>query len=307
VATGDAKKPRPDAVAGFAFALLASVLWGLTPVATKGALVGYSSETITIVRLTLASLLFRWLAGRGAAWLPRERWTLVAGVALGADFLIYNYGVRLTTATLASLVVNVEVVSTILFALWLLGERLTVRRVSGALITLVGAIYVATDGVRLEDVMAHERVVGNGLVMLAGTSWSLYAVAQRRAPRAQNLFALMTPIFVVATLTTLPGLALPGAWHNPGGLAPTLMLAALIVLCTCAVYVVYARSQELLDVSVLAVVLTSIPLFAIVLAWLLLGETISPRAALGGAAIVAGVLVLAGEREAARTIEPPAP
>jgi O-acetylserine/cysteine efflux transporter len=307
VSTAEPRTPRSGTAPGFVLAFVAAVLWGMTPVASKGALAGYSPETITVVRLALASVLFRYLAGRQARWLPRERWTLVAGIALGADFLIYNYGLRLTTATLASLVVNVEVVATILLALWLLGERLTPRRVCGALVTLAGAVYVATDGVRLADVLAHERVLGNGLVMLAGTSWSLYAVAQRRAPRATNLFALMTPIFVVATLTTLPGLALPGAWHNPGGLEPTLMLAALIVLCTFAVYVVYARSQELLDVSVLAVVLTSIPIFAIALAWLFLGESISPRAALGGIAIVVGVLVLAGEREIARTIDPPAP
>jgi drug/metabolite transporter (DMT)-like permease len=284
------------AARGFALAVLASVLWGLTPVAVKGALAGYSPEMITVLRLGLASLLFRYLAGAGAKWLPRERWTCIAGVALGVDFLVYNRGVNLTTASVASLVVNIEVVSTIAFALWLLGERLTVRRVVGALVTLGGAVYVATEGVRLGDVLARERVLGNALVMFAGVSWSLYAVAQRRAARVGNLFALMTPIFVVAMITTLPGLALPGAWRNPAGATPTLMLGALIFLSTFGVYVVYARSQELLDVSVLAIVLTSIPIFTIVLAWLLLGESISTRAAIGGAAIVIGVLVIASER-----------
>ncbi len=191
---------------------------------------------------------------------------------------------------------NVEVVSTIVFALWLLGERLDGRRAAGALITLAGALYVATDGVRLTDLVSREHVIGNLLVMSAGVSWSLYAVAQRRAPRAASLFQLMTPIFSVATLTTLPGLVLAGAWRNPGGTYPAVMLGALIVLCTIAVYLVYARSQELLDVSALAIVLTSIPVFAIALAWLLLGESISTRAAAGGAVILTGVLLIASER-----------
>lgn len=281
---------------GVALALVAAALWGLTPVATKGALAGYSPELVSVIRLALAAALFRALGGPGGRWLPREPWSLVAGIALGADFLLYNYGLRLTTAALASLVVNVEVVSTILLALWLLGEELTARRALGAAITLAGALYVATDGVRVTDVLARDRLLGNVLIMLAGTSWSLYAVAQRRAPRNPNLFRLMTPIFVVAMLTTLPGLLVPAAWHNPGGTFPTLMFGVLIVLCTIAVYLVYARSQELVDVSVLAVVLTSIPVFAVGFARLVLGESISVRAATGGAVIVAGVLLIATER-----------
>jgi O-acetylserine/cysteine efflux transporter len=283
---------------GLGLALLAAALWGLTPVATKGALAGYSPELTTVVRLAVAAAVFRVLAGPGTCWRPRDRWTLVAGIALGADFLVYNNGRRRTTAALASLVVNVELVSTILLALWLLGERVNARRVVGAAVTLAGTLYVATSGVRVADVVAREHVAGNLLVMLAGVSWSLYAVAQRRAPRARNLFQLLTPIFAVAALATLPGLALRGAWLNPGGVAPTIMLAALVVLCTVAVYVVYARSQELLDLSALAIVLTAIPVFAVALAWLLLGETISARAAAGGAVVVAGVLLVASERPA---------
>ncbi len=290
-----------DASTGIALALLAAAIWGLTPVASKGALDGYSPELVSVVRLALAAVLFRGLGGPGSRWLPREPWSIVAGVSLGADFLIYNYGIRLTTAALASLVVNVEVVSTILFAVWLLGETLTPRRILGAAITLAGALYVALDGVQVADLLARDRLIGNVLVMVAGSSWSLYAVAQRRVPGRANLFQLMTPIFVVATFTTLPGLLAPSAWRNPGGAFPTFMLGILIVLCTVAVYLVYARSQQLVDVSVLAVVLCSIPVFAVVFAHLVLGESISVRAAAGGAVIIAGVLLIASERPAVGT------
>ncbi len=283
---------------GVVLALVAAVLWGLTPVATKAALAGWSPELIAVIRLAAAAVLFRSLGGAGARWLPRDRWTSIAGIALGADFLLYNYGLRFTTAGLASLVVNVEVVTTIVFAGWLLDERLTARRAVGALVTFGGVVYVASDGLHVADLVAREHLVGNALVMVAGTSWSLYAVAQRRAPRARNLFELMAPIFTVATLATVPGLAAPSAWSVPGGTQPTVMLAALIVLCTVAVYVIYARAQELLDVTALAIVLTSIPIFAIALAAALLGESVSTRAVLGGAVVIAGVLVIATERHA---------
>ncbi len=103
-------------VKGIALAQLAAALWGMAPVATKGALAGYSPEMLAVVRLGLAAVIFRRLAGRGGRWLPREPWSIVAGLALGMDFLLYNYGLRHTTAALAGLVVNVEVISTIALA-----------------------------------------------------------------------------------------------------------------------------------------------------------------------------------------------
>ena len=162
----DGSRRRGERVSGgLALALIAAALWGFGPVATKAALAGYSPELISVVRLGLAAVLFRALAGRGTRWLPREPWTCIAGVALGADFI---------------------------------DEGLTRRRMLGAAITLAGVAYVAGEGIRLGDLVARERIVGNVLVMLAGTSWSLCAIAQRRAPRERNLFRLLTPIFAVA-------------------------------------------------------------------------------------------------------------
>lgn len=281
---------------GLALALLAAALWGLAPVAIKGALDGFSPQLINLLRLGGAALFFRAASGAPVPWLPTDAWSWLSGFALGVDFVLYNYGLQRTTASVSGLVVNIEVVSTIAFAVWLLGERLDPRRVVGSILTLGGVVYVAADGVSLADLTAAEKVVGNVLVMLAGVAWSLYAVAQRRAPRQPTSFQLMAPIFVVATLTSVPSLLFPGAWHVSGGVFPTLMLLTVTFLSTIAVYVVYARCQELVDVSILAIVIASIPFFAIAFAWLLLGEMISQRMIAGGAAVFAGVLLIATDQ-----------
>jgi drug/metabolite transporter (DMT)-like permease len=293
------KQRMAHPVRGVLLATLASALWGLAPVALKMALAGYSPEIISPIRLGLAAVIFRALAGKQGRWLPRDAWSWIGGVGLGVDFILYNYGVRLTTAGVAGLVINVEVVATIALAVWLLGERLTRRRIIGSMVTLVGVLYVATEGASLRDLLSREHVLGNALIMLAGIAWSVFAVAQRRVPRRGSLFVLLAPIFSVAALTTVPLLILPSALRGTGGLVPTLMLVALLLLCTAAVYFIYARCQEMIDVSVLAVVLSSIPVFAVLFAWLLLGEPLSWRIVIGGAAILAGVLLISTEsREA---------
>src|SRR5512139_2871597 len=129
---------------GIALALLAAALWGLAPVATKGALAGYSPEVIGVVRLGTASFLLRRLGRGSGPWLPRDGWSWAAGIALGVDFILYNYGLRLTSAGVSGLVINIEVVSTIAFAVWFLGERLNVRRILGSVVTLAGVLYVSS-------------------------------------------------------------------------------------------------------------------------------------------------------------------
>ena len=166
----------------------------------------------------------------------------------------------------------------------------------GAGVTLAGVAFVSATDVSLADLTAGQHQLGNVLVMLAGISWSLFAVAQRRAPRRATLIRVLAPIFTVSTLTTAPLLLGRTAWDSSRGMAPTLMLLALILLCTITVYLVYASSQEFIDVSALAVVLATIPIFALLFARVLLFEPLSPRIALSGALILSGVVTIATGR-----------
>ena len=81
------------------------------------------------------------------------------------------------------------------------------------------------------------------------------------------------------------------------------MLLALILLCTITVYLVYARSQELVAVSTLAIVLATIPVFAVAFAHLLLGEALSSTIAGSALVILAGIVTIATDRSDARIVD----
>ena len=291
-----ASDPPRSTLLGLALGTAAAVCWGLGPVATKATLASFSPQLVGVTRLTAAAVCFRVLGGAGTRWLPRDGWSAFAGFALGVDFLLFNFGVRLTTAAVAGLLVNFGQVSNVVLARALLGERLTARRVTGAALTLAGVVIVNTRGRGLDDAGS---IGGNVLVMLASVAWSTYAVAQRRAPRAGNVFQLLTPIFVVAALVSLPALLAPETWGNgvdPLEVRAVVMLAVLIGACTIAPYLFYSHGQEVLDVIVLTIVLASAPVFAVAFSWLILGEAIGWRVVAGGAVILAGIVVVAIER-----------
>ena len=94
-------------------------------------------------------------------------------------------------------------------------------------------------------------------------------------------------------LTTAPTLLRSGALVILGGWKPGVMLCVLVGLATGLVYWAYARAQQLVDVSVLAIFLCTIPVFALGFAHVLLGERLTPRLLLGAAVILAGIVGLA--------------
>ena len=287
---------------GVFLALAAAALWGLTPVATKAALEGFTPEFIGFVRLAVATVLFWLAAGRRTPWFLADPWIWLAGAGLGVDFLLYNYGVERTAANVAGLVVNIELMSTIVLAVYILGERLSSRRVLGGGITLAGVLIVTADGLRLSDLTGSSRMLGNVLVMLAGIAWSVFAVAQRRAQISGGLFQRLTPIFSVATLVMLPAMLRREAWVVRGGVLPVVMFAILTIFGTNAVYWIYGRAQELIEVSVLSILLCAIPVFAVLFAYALLDEGLSLQSFAGGAVIISGIAVIATEKTRAKTI-----
>lgn len=289
---------------GALLALFAAALWGLAPVGTKVVLRGFSPEFSGFIRLAAAALLFRLMGGKRTRWFVADIWVWLAGIGLGMDFVLYNYGLQRTEANIAGLVINVEMISTIAFAVYLLGERLSLRRILGSVITLAGVLVVTLDGLRLYELTAGGRITGNVLVMAAGISWSFFAVAQRRAEYRGNMFQRLTPIFSIAALTTVPVLLRESAWTFTGGIQPLLVLALLTVFGTNVVYWIYARAQDFIDTSLLAVLLCTMPLFTVVFAFVFLEEVVTFRLLMGAAIIVSGIIVIAMERVDAFEVAP---
>jgi len=250
----------------------------------------------------VATVLFWLAAGRRTPWFLADPWIWLAGAGLGADFLLYNYGVERTAANVAGLVVNIELISTIVLAVYILGERLSLRRVLGGGITLAGVLIVTADGLRLSDLTGNSRMLGNVLVMLAGIAWSVFAVAQRRAQVGGAIFQRLTPIFSVATLVMLPAMLRREAWVVGGGVLPIVMFAILTIFGTNAVYWIYGRAQELIEVSVLSILLCAIPVFAVLFAYALLNERLTAQSFAGGAVIIAGIAVIATEKTPATSV-----
>ena len=123
---------------------------------------------------------------------------------------------------------------------------------------------------------------------------------ERRSAAAY--FNGLTPIFSVATLVMLPAMLRREAWVVGGGVLPIVMFAILTIFGTNAVYWIYGRAQELIEVSVLSILLCAIPVFAVLFAYALLNERLTAQSFAGGAVIIAGIAVIATEKTPATSV-----
>ena len=145
-----------------------------------GSLFVVSKVIVQSVPVFVASFLRQFLAFLAlAAWLYVQKSTMpkiqrrdwgvlliqgVVGIFLFSVFALY--GLKYTNAIDANIITSTTPLSMMLIAVLLLGERLTMRRVSALLLALLGTLAINVLGTH-DSGMRQEVWFGNGLVVLA--------------------------------------------------------------------------------------------------------------------------------------------
>jgi drug/metabolite transporter (DMT)-like permease len=314
--THDATQSRSVAAgsrlaAGLGFAVISAMSFGLSGSFAKGLLdAGWSAGAAVTVRVTIAALVLlvpAVLSLRGRWGLLRRNLPMVAGYGLvavaGCQLAYFNAVIHMQVGV-ALLIEYTAPVAVILW-LWLRhGQR-------PGLLTLAGAAVAAVGLVLVLDLLSGADLSALGVV------WALLAMVG-----AATYFVLsanedngLPPIVLAASGLALGALALLVAglvgivemsWstrpvaYSGVTVAWWLPLLGLGVITAAVAYVTGIAASRRLGSRLASFAALLEVLFALVFAWLLLGEL--PRAVqfLGGALILAGVVVVKlGERDTA--------
>jgi O-acetylserine/cysteine efflux transporter len=225
---------------------------------------------------------------------PRASWRVVAGVgafmSLGQFGLLYVSMAAGMPPGLAALVLQAQVVFTVLIAAGVLRERPTAYQVGGVLLGSAGLVVVAAGR------GGHVPLGALVLCVLAALSWGIGNVVSRASGVAGGLSLTVWSALVVP----LPLLGLSLALDGPGAVSAAVSgfswQAGVSTLYTAglASLVGYGIFNGLLSRNPSAAVVPWVllaPVVAMASAWLLLDQVPNPAEAGGGLALVAGVLV----------------
>ncbi|GAA3247335.1 EamA family transporter [Nonomuraea helvata] len=266
-----------------ALAVGLAAVWGFNFVVMQVGLRHFPPLLYAGIRFTMAAFPALLFVGR-----PGVPWRWVAGVA--ATIGVGQFGFLLVgmragmPAGLTSLVLQTQALFTVLFAVTLLKERLTARRVLGLAVAFGGLALVALDfGV-------SGPLGAFALCLAAAAAWGLGNVVQRRAAPPDSL-----RFMVWVSAFSAPPLLLLSLWlEGVPALSPSvegwLSLVYVAFVSTLGGFGVWGWLLRRYDASTVAPYTLLVPVFGMSSAALMTGEPISWLKLLAAALIVAGVL-----------------
>jgi len=283
---------------GYAQLVACALLWALTYHAGKFAVGVMLPLGAILWRFTTAVLIIvPWIGLReGWDWqgLRRNLWPLLAMGVFGvvAFNLAMFYGLQSTSAVNASLIMAFSPIITACGTVVLGGERLSLARLAGLLLGLLGVALVVTGG-SLQSLWRAGIARGDVLMLGGSLAWAIYGLIPRRFVRGLAPLQMGAASLVVTALTlwVLCALVSPVAMQLPPRVAlwPVLFMG---VLATAVAYAWWNIGVVRIGATRAAGFLNLIPVFTM-LTGLLLGQAISVAQLLGAVLVISGVVLAA--------------
>ncbi|UUZ62412.1 DMT family transporter [Polaromonas sp. P1-6] len=276
------------------------VIWGATFIAGRIVSAHLPPATAAFVRFvfaTLALLAALHLSQGLRALTQVSRRQLLGTMALGATgILAYNLlffsALAVLPAGRTSLIVALNPIVTLLVAAAFLGERLSATRWLGVGLALLGVWVVVTRG----DLSQLLQSVGKGELSMFGAvcAWAVYTLLGRRllqglSPLLATLWAAIWGTLFLALLALRDVPMLHASSFTPEVWAS---LAFLGLLGTALAFVWYYEGIRQLGAARTVVFNHLVPIFGVLLGWLVLGEPLSLSLIAGGAMALAGVFLV---------------
>ncbi len=282
--------------------LLVVLFWGLAFIGIKQALEHMSWVTLTFLRFAVADVLFAvYLLGPGRDHSPPTRQDLPALLALGLlGFTGYHLFLNLgeadpdVTAGTAALIIAAAPAFLAIFAIPILKERLTTLRAGGIGLAFVGLgvmVFFAHPG----SGFRFQASEGALAVLPPAVFAALYAVFGKGYLQRYRPFVFVAYTIVLATLLTLP--LVLWAWPEFSGDIATMGVEGFLpvlflgVFPTFIAYGLWFRGLERMPTASAGAYVYLSTLVAVVGGILILGESLTGAAVVGGGMVIAGVVV----------------
>lgn len=218
----------------------------------------------------------------------RQSWLLaLSGIAFSGDLAFWHWSIKLTSVANATLFANFTPIFVTLGAFLLLGERIKTGFLLGLAIAIGGAALLMGGSLNL----SLNHLLGDTLGVVTAVFYSSYILIVARLRNAVSAIPIMAWSGMISALVLFPVAVLSGENLVPMTLYGWAVLFGLAWGSHAAGQSLIAYALAHLPASFSSVALLIQPVGAALLAWSLLAEPLGTLQALGGAVVLAGVLV----------------
>ena len=229
---------------------------------------------------------------------PARRDVAVLALQAFAGIFAFNvlllYGLRLTSAAEGGIVTSTTPAVAAALAVLTLGERWSRARTLGVALAVVGVLALNTVGGGL-GARGPRPLLGNLLVFGAVVGEGVFVVCSRVASQRLSPLVVATAISALGFAMFLPGalLEMRAFPLSRLALADWAMVGYYGVVVTVVAFLLWARGVARVPASAASVFTGVLPVSALALSHLALGESVTPAHLLAAALVVGGIVVLA--------------
>jgi drug/metabolite transporter (DMT)-like permease len=272
----------------------AMILWASSFIALKIAFQGYHPMIVIFGRMVVGSICFLvFYRQLRHTVIKREdvKYLLFMAVCEPCIYFIFEAkALELTSASQAGLITAMLPLMVALGATVFLKERISRQTVVGFLIAISGACWLSLAGEK--SVSAPNPLLGNFLEFLAMVAATGYTLSLKHlSARYSALFLTAVQTWVGALFFSLflihPDISLPRVWYPTPALA-VLYLGSFVTL---GAYLFYTYGVSKIPASQASAFVNLIPVFAVILGFIILDERFVPSQYVASLVVLIGVFI----------------
>jgi drug/metabolite transporter (DMT)-like permease len=277
-------------------AIFAVTVWGASFVATKIALQYAPPSTVVWLRFTMGVIILGLAVGFSKQFaLPKGRdWGYFAVLGfLGITFhqWLQSTGLLTAQATTTAWIITSTPIFIALLGLFILRERLAWHQVAGIVMAAFGVLLVVTKGDLSALGAGRFGTTGDYLVMISAVNWAVFSTLSRSGlkehPATLMMFYVMSFGWVFTSILFFTGSGIRQITSIPwnGWMAITF----LGIFCSGIAYIFWYDALKVLPVAQTGAFLYFEPIVTVVVAALVIRETILLATLVGGIIILIGI------------------
>ena len=278
--------------------LSAAAIWGGMYVVSKVVMDVIPPFTLLTMRLVLGSItLWPFIIRSGGIQFTRKQWGQVLGVGLigyGISLGFQFLGTKLSTAANGSLVTSATPAFVLIFAAWILRERITPPRLLALGLATMGVIIVIDPrNVHISSGLFW----GNLSLVAAALTWALYSVLIRKVTHGLAVLPVSLVCFLGGLPFTIPATGIELSFTNIEPVTPWVLLGILYlgVISTGLAMFLWNTAFARLEAGIASLTFFAQPVVGAGLGALLLGEHLPGTFLIGGLLIGIGLILAARE------------
>jgi drug/metabolite transporter (DMT)-like permease len=232
----------------------------------------------------------------GVLWWPRRtrgagagdlKWLWLAGAFFAADLAVWHQSIRFTSIANSTLLANLAPIFVTAGSVWLFRDRISGRFLGGLVLALCGSALLVASSFEI----SMQTVLGDVLGMVTALFYAGYLLTVSHQRRDTSTIELMWWSTLACAVVLLPVTLATGETFWPRSAQGWGVLLGMALISQVAGQGLIAWAMAHLPAAFSSVSLLVQPVAAALLAWVLLAEAFGALQALGGAVVLAGIVI----------------